>query len=107
MINRRLIILAAALSLAGPAAFAAEPFVDLKANMEKYLRIELESCPEGMLGPTAVDYVQWCGNFEGEPESFRRLWVRTMNRIRSLQMEPHSDWENMGRRASAVQVPAP
>jgi TonB family protein len=75
---------------------AAEPFDDLKGELEKQLRLELEICPDGMLGPNAVDFHLWCGSYEGESKKFRSLWARAMNRIRSLQLEPDSGWEQIG-----------
>jgi len=74
---------------------AAEPFYELKGKLEEHLRIELETCPERMLGPNALDFVQWCGNYGGDPAKFRSLWSRAMNRIRPLHLEPDSGWEQL------------
>ena len=92
----RLIILAAVLALPGSAAFAAEPFADLRNNLQNHLRIELETCPEGMLGPNQADFILWCGSYDGSPKEFRSLWARAMSRIRAFQLEPESGWEKLG-----------
>jgi TonB family protein len=80
-----------------PVTVATEPFSGLKAELEERLQIELEACPDGMLGPNDLDYLLWCGNYNGKPKKFPSLWSKTIFRIQALQREePDSGWTKLG-----------
>ena len=92
--KRRFIVLAFALSLAGPAAFAADPFPGFEQAIIEHMQVEWVPCPEIEIEQArSIAYTVWCGRSGAGLKEFKKSLKTLLDNDPVLEPRGDMKWD--------------